>query len=108
MRMIALIANESLIYGNRSVGAGERFDATPIDAAVLTYRRRAAFAPRGMVAPPPSAPRPEPTPEPARPDRRSVRRVLEAAAETAEDSSEPSDEKPTRRRYRRRDLEPEA
>lgn len=102
MRMIALIATESLVYGNRPVGAGERFDATPIDAAVLTYRRRAAFAPRGPVAPPP-APRPAPEPSAVRPVRH-----IEARVEDAEGSPETPGEKPARRRYRRRDLEPEA
>jgi hypothetical protein len=104
MRMIALIATESLVYGNRPVGAGERFDATPIDAAVLTYRRRAAFAPRGQVAPPPAPPvAPDPEPPPVR----RVRRVAVDEAREPE-SLETDTESPARRRYRRRDLEPEA
>lgn len=103
MRMIALIATESLVYGNRPVGAGERFDATPIDAAVLTYRRRAAFAPRGPVAPPPA-----PRLEPERPVILQTGHLETLAVEAAEESPETSIEKPTRRRYKRRDLEPEA
>jgi hypothetical protein len=99
MRMIALIASQSLIYDKRSVGSGERFDATPIDAAVLIYRRHAAFAPRGPAAPPPGPP-----PESVRVVSPPMRR-RESVREETEGS--PVD-KPARRRYRRRDLEPEA
>lgn len=99
MRMIALIARHSLTYDHRALGAGERFEATPIDAAILTYRRDATFAPRGVptVSPAPVVP---PDPEPAI--------VCEPAADEAESEPdpEPEPEKP-KRRYRRRDLQAE-
>lgn len=103
MRLIPLIAREPMTYAGAPIGAGERFDATPIDAAVLTYRHRAAFAPRGSAAAPPATP------------------SSEVHAELAgEDSEVPAglrpepagDETPKKARkkriYQRRDLEPEA
>lgn len=50
--MIALIARRSLTYDGRTVRAGERFDASPLDAAVLTYHRQAVFAPRRQASRP--------------------------------------------------------
>lgn len=99
MRMIALIATRQLIYGTRALGAGERFDATPIDAAVLTYRRHAAFAPLGPIAPPSPAPPVEPisTDEEAEPSG-------EASGRTDEDGESPARRKRT---YKRRDLQAE-
>jgi hypothetical protein len=101
MRMIALVATRPLVYGTRALGAGERFDASPIDAAVLTYRRHAAFAPRGMVQP---APAPSIESESA-PVRRVRVTTIDEADETG--SLETPIEKPARRRYQRRDLQAE-
>ena len=50
MRVIALVARRPLTYGGRAVKAGDVFETTPIDAAILTYRRHAAFAPKGVTA----------------------------------------------------------
>ena len=80
MRMIALVAARPLVYGHRCLRAGDRFEATPIDAAVLTYHRQAAFAPRGPVAEPPPAPVLD-VPEAAPTRRRTRRRALEAEDE---------------------------
>ena len=95
--------------------AGERFDATPIDAAVLTYRHQAAFAPRGRVAPPPATPLPAPpsppppvTPDPVPLDRADVARAFDVPERLLETGDTAAAEKPSKRRYRRRDLEPEA
>jgi hypothetical protein len=84
MRMIALVATRALTYGDRSLGAGDRFTATPIDAAVLTYHRQAAFAPRGPVAP-----------------------LQPVPVVVGTDGLELPAEKPPRRRSKRRDLEAE-
>ena len=86
MRMISLTARQTLTYGGRPVGAGERFDATPIDAAVLTYQRRADFTPRGPLTAPPAPPSQPPdlseapTEAPARKKRAYHRRDLKAEA----------------------------
>jgi hypothetical protein len=52
MRLITLVARCPLTYHGRSVGAGDVFETTPIDAAVLTYQRKAGFAPKGVTASP--------------------------------------------------------
>lgn len=91
MRMIGLVARQALTYRNRTVGAGERFEAAPIDAAVLTYRRQAVFAPRG-AQPAPPAPVSQPTPgSPAT-----------EAEETEKHKRSPA--KRRGRRYQRRDM----
>lgn len=82
MRRIALIARRALEYGGRALGAGDVFDATPIDAAILTYRHHAAFAPTGVTASP--AP--------------SSVAVVVVAPSAEEDPPKP------KRRYRRKDL----
>lgn len=97
--MIALVATRPLVYGDLSLGAGERFDATPIDAAVLTYRRHAAFAPRGPIAPQPPAPRVEPVC--LGDDETSA---VERLTEHGEDDAPPVKRKRT---YKRRDLQAE-
>jgi hypothetical protein len=88
MRLIRLIAQEALTYQTRAVGAGEVFEAAPIDAAVLTYRRQAIFASRGTT---PAAPAPVP------------------CDDTPGAAPDPKPEKPKRRRqtYKRRDLRAE-
>lgn len=56
--MIALVARESLSYAGREFQAGDVFEATPIEAAALTYKRRAMFAGKGAeLTPPPEQPR---------------------------------------------------
>lgn len=45
-RTITLVAKQPLTYAGRNFEAGDVFSAQPIDAAVLTYRRKAKFAPR--------------------------------------------------------------
>jgi hypothetical protein len=45
--MITLVAREPLTYAGRDFQAGDVFEAIPIDAATLTYKRRAKFAEPG-------------------------------------------------------------
>lgn len=79
-RLISLIAREALTYSGRSVGAGEVFEAAPIDAAILTYHRKAGFAKKGNAPATPAplsvtAPaEPEPDPETTEPPLRRRRR----------------------------------
>lgn len=83
---VALIALQPLTYQGRSIAAGEVFAVTPIEAAALTYQRKARFAPRGTTAivrtrelvPEPI---PEPEPEPPRRRRTYGRRDLTAESE---------------------------
>lgn len=76
MRLIPLVARRNLTVGGRALAVGEVFETTPLDAAVLTYQHKAAFAPRGVTA---SVP-------------------LQGSPAT------PAPEVRTRRRYRRRDM----
>lgn len=97
---IALIALRALNYGGRSLGVGDQFEARPIDAAILTYRHHADFAPRASR---PSTPSPHPAPLPiviTEPDEQ----------EPISEPDEPAPEdppKPRRRTYRRRDMKAE-
>ena len=43
-KMIPLVANVPLSYAGRDFQAGDVFEATPAEAAALTYRQRARFA----------------------------------------------------------------
>lgn len=43
---VALVALRPLTYQGRAIAVGERFVAKAVDAAVLTYRKDADFAPR--------------------------------------------------------------
>jgi hypothetical protein len=72
MRQIALVARQDLTYGARTVAAGEPFEATPLDAAVLTYRRQASFAPRAAAME--SAAPPRRRRAPVRQRRKTIRR----------------------------------
>lgn len=85
MRTVTLLAQRPLDYAGRVVGAGEPFEATPIDAAVLTYRGQAVFAPPGVRSRPPAP-------------------VVPTAAPSTADAAEPEAGASRRRRYRRRDL----
>jgi hypothetical protein len=58
--MISLVAKEELTYAGRTFQAGDVFEATPIEAAALTYKRRASFAKKDAT------PTPEPEPAPVR------------------------------------------
>lgn len=75
VKMIALVAKQPLSYAGRDLRAGDVFEAKPIDAAVLTYKRRAGFAPKDAT------PTPEPEPEPAPGTRRRRYRTRELKAD---------------------------
>ena len=42
--LISLIAKKDMTYCGRSLSAGDFFEATPIEAAALTYQSKARFA----------------------------------------------------------------
>jgi len=94
---IALVARRDLEHEGSIIPAGFRFDAAPIEAAVLCYQRKAAFAPPGMIDPVPTILLPVEEPAPDPPRRRVARRRPAREAEAVETP------KP-KRRYRRRDL----
>ena len=89
-RTITLVAKQPLTYAGREFQAGDVFSAAPIDAAVMTYRRKAKFAdvgakptPNGLICPDakgelgePGPPDLDPEPEPRR--RRYRTRQLKA------------------------------
>jgi hypothetical protein len=62
--MIPLKAQEDLTYAGRDFKAGDVFEAAPVEAAALTYKRRAIFADKDEPL----------TPEPEPPQRRRYRR----------------------------------
>lgn len=101
-----VVATADFMYEGRSVRVGERLHVKPIEAAMLTYRKRAMFAEKSdehtelidetplaepvPVSEPTSEPEPDPDPDPdpdADPDTTTRRR---------------------RSRYRRRDLTADA
>lgn len=99
-----VVATADFLYEGRAVRVGERLRVKPIEAAMLTYRKRAMFAEKSdeqpelidepplaepePVSEPTSEPEPEPDPDPdADPDTTTRRR---------------------RSRYRRRDLTADA
>jgi hypothetical protein len=109
--MIALVARQDLPYRGREVKMGESFDAAPIDAAILTYHRKAVFAP--SRTPPPDSPILAPEPPNYHDCSTMVAGLMHCRGcvdQTCEhESPEPpeptEDEKPKRRRtYRRRDM----
>jgi len=69
--MIPLVANVPLSYAGRDFQAGDVFEATPAEAAALTYRQRARFADKDAEL------TPEPEQAPVR-RRRYRRRDLQA------------------------------
>lgn len=64
-RTITLVAKQPLTYAGRNFEAGDVFSAKPIDAAVMTYRRKAKFADKDAPL--------TPEPEPETPRRRRYR-----------------------------------
>ena len=44
---IAVIAREAFVFNGHRYAAGEAFEVSPIEAAALTYQRRAMFAAKG-------------------------------------------------------------
>lgn len=94
--MIRLIARMPLTYQDRAVRPGEVFEATPIDAAVLTYSPSLARPAKARFAPPGA--------HTCLPDPVGVTAPASTSTES-EMLDEEADEKPRRRRtYRRRDL----
>lgn len=73
-RTIKLIAKQSLTYAGRDFHVGDVFLTEPIEAARLTYQRKAQFAPKD------AEPTPEPEPEPTRIRRRYRTRQMKAEA----------------------------
>jgi hypothetical protein len=97
MRRITLIARKDFEYAGRPRLAGEVFEVSAVEAAVLCHQRKASVAPKGLVA----------VDIPAADEGRDGG----AVAITRDDASDASADagKRGRRRYRRRDLtaEPE-
>lgn len=76
---IDLVALDDFTFYDLPLRRGDRFVASPIDAAALTYRHKALFAEKaGHLPPPPPVEYVEPAPVPARPRRRYRRRDLTA------------------------------
>jgi len=98
MRTVMLTARRAFVLRGRSVQAGEVFEALPVDAAVLTYRRHADFAPAGATS----------TASPASVVPAASSSSLPADLPPAAASpAEPLKPRRRRRTYRRRDLVPE-
>lgn len=96
--MFTLVARKALTYRNRNVGVGEPFEATAIDAAVLTYHRHAVFPRLSPERPTP------PVSRPADPPFENI--CSQDAGVPTETADEESGTKPIRKRriYHRRDL----
>ena len=84
---ISLIANKDLTYAGHNLTAGDYFEATPIEAAALTYQRKARFTRKR--------------------DRIKVEEVeAEYGLNSLTDTPDAEIPRP-KRRYRRRDLQAE-
>ncbi len=116
---IPLVARSELTHDGEIVACGEVFEADPLEAAVLRYKRQVDFAPRGV-----RLVRSMRTPLATIPPEHEATGCLVGAAnppeatglpgvhpcrsEMAEDEPNTATKKPKpRRRYQRRDLEPE-
>jgi hypothetical protein len=89
---VSMIALQPFTQKGRAVSKGQRFEASPVEAAALRYQGRATFAPtRGTLLTQSMAPVPD---------------ANQDAPSLSEDDTHP--DAPKRRRYKRRDMTAEA
>jgi len=97
--LIPLVARTDVEHEGSILPAGTRFEATPIEAAILRYQRRADFAPPGRLD---LTPIPEPVV--TAPAQEPVTRKRGRPKKTEAPDATPPASRPARRTYRRRDL----